>query len=441
MKRVLIITYYWPPTGGSGVQRWVKFAKYLPSQGWQPVIYTPQNPEQLAVDGSLVSDVPECAEVLKTRITEPYGLYRKFVRLIRGDREVGGEVNPLNSQHKGFAARLAVLVRGNCFIPDPRAGWVRPSVTFLSRYLREHPVDAIVTTGPPHSMHLIGLGLMKILRKELSRGRIKTLPRWTADFRDPWTEMFYFKHMGLLPFAERKHRRLEQQVLDGADTIIAVTPMVQEDFQKRTTTPVSLVTNGFDEDDFQLDGEPQSGGKFVLVHTGLFADDGNPVSLWNALASLCSRDEAFAESLEIWLAGKVDGGILKSLETFGLKDRTKNLGYLPHRETVARQCAASILLLPLRQEPEYRKVLPGKIFEYLAAGRPVLGIGQEDGAAAAVLRDSGAGEMFDWDRQRAMEDFIYGIWQSGRNGKPAGKGSNVDKYSRKALTGQLVKIL
>ena len=172
MKRLLIITYYWPPTGGSGVQRWVKFSKYLPEFGWQPVIYTPENPEQLAIDGSLLADIPDCAEVVKTRITEPYEIYRRLT----GGKQ-GAEVNPVNAQHKNWKQRLSLWIRGNCFIPDPRIGWVRPSVRFLVKYLSEHPVDAVVTTGPPQSMHLIGRGLKRALGLH-----------WIADFRDPWTE-------------------------------------------------------------------------------------------------------------------------------------------------------------------------------------------------------------------------------------------------------------
>lgn len=261
MKRLLIITYYWPPTGGSGVQRWVKFSKYLPQYGWQPVIYTPENPERLAYDESLLGDVPECAEIIRTRIVEPYGIYRRLV----GKKGGQTEVNPVSGGRKSLMQRLSLWVRGNFFIPDPRVSWVRPSVRFLKRYLREHPVDAVVTTGPPQSMHLIGLGLKKALGV-----------RWLADFRDPWTEIFYYKHLGLGKFADSRHHRLERQVLDSADTVIAVTPYVRDDFRRRTATPVALITNGFDEDDFAGRTPARHEDRFTIVHTGLFAADGNP---------------------------------------------------------------------------------------------------------------------------------------------------------------------
>ena len=423
MKRVLIITYYWPPTGGSGVQRWVKFAKYLPQEGWQPVIYTPLNPEMISKDESLLADIPVEAEVIKTPIREPYAFYN---RLSGGKKEV----NPLNSSKKGLLKRLAVWVRGNFFIPDPRVGWVRPSVAFLVKYLEEHPVDVIVTTGPPQSMHLIGLGLKK-----------RTGVKWIADFRDPWTEMFYFKHMGLWPLAERKHRILEQDVLDSADGIISVSPPVAEDFRKKTRTPVYLVTNGFDEDDFTVTGPAADGGTFSIVHTGLFAADGNPLRLWDALAAKCSQDSMFRQALRIRLAGKTDHEIIEAIRQRGLGANLEELGYLPHDATVRLQRQANMLILPLRREPEYAKVLPGKIFEYLASRRPVLGIGQEDGAASAILRDSGAGEMYDWENMQSMVAFIDREWERFLSGEPGGNTSDISGYSRRALAARLAGTL
>ena len=248
MKRVLIITYYWPPSGGSGVQRWVKFAKYLPAAGWQPVIYTPENPELTTVDKTLSDEIPPEAEIIKRHITEPYGIYRKIMgkgsstdlKTLTGASSNKDEVNPINGGKKSWKQRLSLFIRGNFFIPDPRILWVNPSVRFLKEYLKAHPVDAIVTTGPPQSMHLIGLKL----------SRATGLP-WLADFRDPWTKMFYFKHLGLTKCSEEKHHVLEKEVLDGATKVIAVSPLVQADFQAMTDTPVELVTNGFDEDDFK----------------------------------------------------------------------------------------------------------------------------------------------------------------------------------------------
>ena len=426
MKKVLIISYYWPPTGGSGVQRWVKFAKYLRQYGWEPVVYTPENPEQLATDESLLSEVPSDITVLKTHISEPYAIYHKFF----GASDKGAGVNPLNQQKKTFKQRLVVGLRGNLFVPDPRVGWVGPSVRYLKKYLKDNPVDTIVTTGPPHSMHLIGQRLKRA-----------TGIRWIADFRDPWTEMHYFKHMGLLPWTAATHRSMEQKVLERADAVIAVSAPVRNDFQARTAKPVYLITNGFDMDDFAAFPEPLPRNSFTLVHTGLFASDGNPLRLWDVLSRKCAEDRSFKEQLRIRLAGKTDTEILEALKLRGLEENVDNMGYLPHYQTTALQQSANVLLLPLRDEPEYAKALPGKIFEYMAARRPVLGIGQEGGAAAKMLTDTGSGVMYGWDRLEPLRNFIDTAWERHLAGEDGPLQGDVSAYSRQALTEKLAKIL
>lgn len=426
MKRVLVITYYWPPTAGSGVQRWLKFSKYLSRFGWECVIYTPENPDRLASDESLLADVPQNLEVIKRPISEPYGFYRKVVK----SSGKGAGVNQLNSQKKTFLQRLAVLVRGNLFVPDPRAGWVRPSVRFLTKYLEEHPVDTVVTTGPPHSMHLIGLGLKR-----------RTGVRWIADFRDAWTEIFYYKHMNLLPWTDRRHHRLEQQVLDEADLVISVSPLEREGFQKHTKTPVVLLTNGYDEADFCADAPSLPADRFSVVNTGLFSSDGNPLRLWDVLADKCARDQEFRRQLRIRLAGKVDPEIFEALKARGLWDKVDDLGYLPHVQTVAEQRNANVLLLLLRHEPEYAKAVPGKIFEYFAARRPVLGIGEPDSASGRMLKDSGAGAMYDWDDAEAIRRCIDAAWDRHLRGEEKPLEGDISGYSRLALTRKLSQML
>ena len=374
-KRVLIISYYWPPTGGSGVQRWVKFAKYLPSEGWQPVIYTPLNPEAITVDESLLSEIPPQVEVIKRKIFEPYNIYRALTGA-KNRTAQSGEVNPINAQKKSFTQKVSMWIRGNMFIPDPRCFWIGPSVRFLKKYLKEHPVDIIVSTGPPHSMHLIA---RKVAR---STG----IP-WVADFRDPWTKMFYFKHLALSPWAERKHAKLEKLVLDDASVVVAVSPLVQDEFKAMTTTEVELITNGFDEDDFAV--KPQRDEYFSITHTGLFASDG--------------------ENLE-------------------------DLGYCNHNDAVCLQKSSSLLILPLRKEPEYRATLPGKLFEYLASERPILGIGQTDGAMARIISQTQAGFVFDWNDEASISRYIDLCWERFRSGTLKADTREIGSFSRRNLT-------
>lgn len=453
MKRVLIISYYWPPTGGSGVQRWVKFAKYLPSEGWQPVIYTPENPEQLAVDESLAAEVPAEAEIIRTHITEPYELYKKFLKK-SGHSKEAVEVNPVNAQNKTLAQKAAMWVRGNFFRPDPRCMWIRPSVKFLKKYLKEHPVDLIVSTGPPQSMHIIG---MKLARET-------GLP-WIADFRDPWTKIFYFKHLSMTRATERWHKRMEKRVLDEASVVVAVSPLVQQEFQNMTQTPVELITNGFDECDFEqgadsiqseVTGSVQAmneiadqksrlaaGGPdkdFVMTHTGLFAADGNPTTLWKVLAAKCAKDEEFRKHLRIRFVGKTDDAILEAVRAEGLDEHLTDLGYQPHAVAIREQRTASLLILPLRKEPEYKAVLPGKLFEYLASWRPVLGIGQPDGAMSMILNTTRTGVVLNWEDEASITRFIDLCWKNHLKGELTVDDADISQFTRRNLTHRMAEL-
>ena len=429
MKRVLIISYYWPPTGGSGVQRWVKFAKYLPEEDWQPVIYTPDNPEQLAVDASLEAEVPSEAEVIRTRITEPYALYKKVLRR-SGHSKEAVEVNPVNAQNKSFLQKAAMWVRGNFFRPDPRCLWIRPSVRYLKKYLEEHPVDLIVTTGPPQSMHMIGLRLAK-----------ETGLPWVADFRDPWTKIFYFKHLSMTPATERWHKKMEKAVLDEASAVVAVSPLVQQEFQAMTDTPVELITNGFDECDFPSEKDTEAYGgpdkDFTITHTGLFAADGNPTVLWDVLREKYQADDDFRKRLRIKLIGKNDEQIMKALKDRGLQEALTDMGYQPHSVAVEQQRKASILILPLRKEPEYKAVLPGKLFEYMASERPVLGIGQPDGAMAMILGEAKTGTVLDWDDKKGISEYIEKCWKMHLEGRLTTVGADISRFTRRSTTRQM----
>ena len=432
MKRVLIISYYWPPTGGSGVQRWVKFAKYLPSEGWQPVIYTPENPEQLAVDESLGAEVPEAAEIVKTRILEPYEMYKKLLRK-SGHSKEAVEVNPVNAQNKSFLQKVAMWVRGNLFRPDPRCLWIGPSVRFLKNYLKEHPVDLIVSTGPPQSMHMIGR------RLALETG----LP-WIADFRDPWTKIFYFKHLSMTKATKRWHERMEKKVLDDATCVVAVSPLVQQEFQAMTQTPVELITNGFDECDFaaqkclEANGGPEQ--PFIITHTGLFAADGNPTVFWDVLAQKCAWCPEFKNLLRINLIGKTDEQIINAITEAGLAENLNNLGYQPHARAIEEQRKASLLILPLRKEPEYKAVLPGKLFEYLASWRPVLGIGQPDGAMSMIMNNTKTGIVLDWEDRKSIARYIDMCWEKHLAGQLTVENADISQFTRRNLTHRMAQL-
>ena len=372
MRRVLIITYYWPPNGGAGVQRWLKMAKYLPPQGWQPVVYTPENPEIITADEALSKEIPAEVEVIKRPITEPYSLYKRLTGRKADEKVHLGFLN--EGKRKNWREDLAVWVRGNAFIPDARVWWVKPSVKFLSGYLRDHPVDAMVSTGPPHSMHLIALGLKK---------RFPAL-RWIADWRDPWTNIDFYDQLKLTAWADRKHHRLERDVVTGADVNVAVGWTMAEELKALGSRRTEVITNGYDPDDVPHPPEPVD-EQYSLVHVGNLTATRDIPQLWPVLAELCRTDAEFAKRFELRFVGPVDHAVLASIERAGLSDKVTRLGSVGHAQAMHEMQRARVLLLSVNDTANAKGVLTSKVFEYLAVGRPILAFGPMDGDVARVL--------------------------------------------------------
>lgn len=394
MKRVLILTYYWPPSGGSGVQRWLKFAKYLPEQGWQPVIYTPENPEYPSIDHSLESDIPPEAEVLKTRITEPYSIYKILVGMKEEDRINTGFLR--DKEKTGTMEKLSRWVRGNFFIPDARRFWIRPSVRYLTSYLQESPVDLIVSTGPPHSMHLIARSLKK-----------RTSLPWVADFRDPWTNIDFYEELMLSKRADRKHHQLEAAVLHESDKVLVVGPEMKKEFSALTEADkIHVIPNGFDPDDLTGNNSVTRDSFFSLAHIGSFSPARNVPALWEALAQKCRNDASFADRFQLKIVGSVDFSVRRSLEKVGLSDALLHIPYLPHDEVLAEQRKSEMLLLIVNRTKNAKGIVTGKVFEYLASGRPILAIGPPDGDLAVILEQCGAGKVIDYEDKKGMLEAI-----------------------------------
>ncbi|MCB9170934.1 MAG: glycosyltransferase [Flavobacteriales bacterium] len=376
MKRVLIITYYWPPNGGPGVQRWLKFTKYLPAQGWQPVVYTPENPELVISDPGLQNDVPPEAEVVRRPIREPYSMY-KWITGRRGEKVHTGFLSEKRVR-RGRLERLAVWVRGNLFLPDARVGWVAPSIRFLRGYLREHPVDTIVSTGPPHSMHLIARALHR------SSGI-----RWIADFRDPWTNIDFYHQLRLSRRADARHRALERSVLREADLVLAVGWTMAEELRMLGAKQVEVITNGSDPEDVPDPPAPVD-RTFSLVHVGSLNAARDVPQLWHALSALVRADPEFGERFTLRFVGAVDHAVLTHIAAAGLAGKVEHLGAVDHQRAMREMQRARVLLLALNDSPNARGILTSKVFEYLAVGRPILAIGPKDGDVARVLRGADA---------------------------------------------------
>ena len=417
MKKVLIITYYWPPTGGAGVQRWLKFSKYFRQFGWEPVIYTPSNPDFPINDETLLKDIPNDLTVLKTQITEPYDIYRKIMRKKKTETVNQGFLS--EGKENTLMQSAMIWVRGNFFIPDARKFWIKPSITFLSKYIKENPIDAIISTGPPHSMHLIAMGLKQAFN----------IP-WIADFRDPWTQIDFYSQLKLSSYAENIHKKLENQVLTQADKVVTISPSCGKDLEKLGGRKVDVITNGFDMDDFKFDSDLKLLDGFLFHHIGALNKDRNPYTLWKVLGELCKERSDFKKDLIIKFTGKTDAIAFESLKQNDILDNAQKTDYLPHSEVVKLMVRSPVLLLALNNTPNNAGVLSGKLFEYLAAKRPIFGIGLPDADAAAILKSTQAGTMVHFDDYEGTKKAVLDLYQKYKSNQLSISSSSIDKYSR-----------
>lgn len=427
MKRVLIITYYWPPGGGAGVQRWLKFTKYLREFGWEPVIYTPSNPEPPVIDNSLESDIPKNLEVIQQPIWEPYSVYKRFIGQKQDQKINAGFLS--EREKPKLSEKLSVWIRGNLFIPDARKFWIKPSIKFLVKYLKDHQVDVIVSTGPPHSMHMIAMGLAK-----------RTGLPWLADFRDPWTNIDFYKDLQLSAWADRKHRKLEKQILSKADEVCVISNGMAADFRSILNRDYQVITNGYDEDDIQ-DTKARPDKKFSISHIGSMVSTRNPEAFWKAISGLIKENKAFKEAVEIKLIGKVDIDVQKSIEKFQLENYVTRIAYLPHDQVIEEQRKSRVLLLIINNTPNARLILTGKFFEYMAAKRPILCLGPADGDAADIIHELNTGLVSGFDDHENIRRCILQFFDDYQNGKTSLKPGDISRFSRRNLSGVLAKLL
>lgn len=423
-KKLLIITYYWPPAGGPGVQRWLKFVKYLPDFNIQPIVYIPENPTYPIIDKSLESEVSKEAIILKNKIKEPYGFAAFFGK--NKTKKISSGIIP-NQKKQSFLEKTLLWIRGNLFIPDARFLWVKPSVKYLKKYIEENNIDTIITSGPPHSLHLIGLQLKKDLGV-----------KWFADFRDPWTTIGYHKALKLSSYAEKKHKALESAVLNAADTIIVTSKTTKTEFQELTSKPIEVITNGYDVE--KVNKQPLD-EKFTLAHIGSFLSERNPRILWKALSELIKENKDFKKDFKLKLIGAVSQEVLDTISEFKLNDHVMNLGYVSHQEAIEQQRKSQVLLLIEINSEETKSIIPGKVFEYMVSERPIIALGPEGSDFAEIITSTNTGVFFTYEEKDKLKALLLNYYELYQNNNLKVHAVGLQQYSRKNLTKQLAKLV
>jgi galactitol-specific phosphotransferase system IIB component len=422
-KKVLIITYYWIPSGGPGVQRWLKFVKYLPDFGVEPVVYIPENPTYPIIDRNLKENFSNLT-VLKHKIKEPYSFASVFSK--KKTQKISSGIIP-KKKNQSFLERMLLYLRGNFFIPDARVLWVRPSIKFLEKYIQENGIETIITTGPPHSLHLIGLGLQKKLNV-----------KWIADFRDPWTSIVYHKDLKLSAKSDKKHKELEKEVLQSATQIIVTSPSTKAEFEQITSKPITVITNGYDVEKIE---KQTLDAKFSLAHIGSFLSERNPRILWKALSEIIKENKDFSDDFELKLIGIVSEEVLDTIKEFKLESYIKNLGYLSHIKSVEEQRKSQVLLLIESDSDQTKAIIPGKLFEYMVSNRPILAIANDASDIKDIIVSTNTGVFFDYSEKERLKEVILNYYKQYKEGNLKSHPIGLQQFSRKNLTKKLSELL
>ena len=366
----------------------------------EPVIFTPEDPDYPAYDTSQVDEIPSEVEVVKCPIWEPYTLYRKFTGRDKKEKIYSGFLE--KGKSGGWAQKASVFIRGNLFIPDARKFWIRPAIKYMQKYLKANPVDIIISTGPPHTTHMIGLGVKK-----------RTGLPWIADFRDPWTNIDFYDKLALTDWADRKHRRMEQLVLKNADSIVTVSPSWVDDFKALSGREVELITNGFDPKDFENTSGDNGGA--VLTHIGSINPDRNPANLWMALENVLEMGGILPDEFKLRLIGPIDQGVTNEIAQLPrLNERFEHIPWKDHGEVIQDMQNAGVLLLLVNKAPNALGILPGKLFEYIGSGRPILSVGPQGGDVQQIIKDSGAGICADLNSVDQIVDALRELYSESK---------------------------
>ena len=421
MKKILIITYYWPPKGGVGVQRWLKLSKYLYKENYDITIYTTKDGVGTLEDRSLEESIPSGLNILKHTIFEPQKYFKSFFK-----KRFASDF--LLKKETGLLNKLMLWLRANLFIPDSRCFWINPSISFLDNYLRKNPVDVIISSGPPHSMHMIALGLKN-----------KHNFKWIADFRDPWTGIEYFDNLPLLFKAIKKHKKLEKKVFNQADCTLTVSPSWSLDFGKMGAKNNVFLTNGFDPDDYNFSPSKKVFSDFKIGYFGLYNESRDHNFFWQTIKKICKINPHFDKDLKFLFSGEVHQDFFNKIKSYHIHDKLQYYNYLNHQESIANMIQCDMLLVSQGNERAINGRIPAKLFEYIGAKKPILAIGKKGSDLEKIINKISYAWFVEFDNSNLLYNTILEIY-SLRN-LDAKFSDDISHFSREYQAKKLIKLI
>lgn len=428
MQKLLLISYYWPPAGGAGVQRWLKFVKYLSTMGFELHVFTVSNPEVPALDHSLLQEVPVSVKLIEQKIWEPFEAYRRFTG--KKDNTSNAFLSEESRGKRSMAEHMALWVRANMFLPDAKCFWIRPAVRFLKHYLQAEGINTIVSTGPPHSVHLIAYKLKKILDIH-----------WLADFRDPWTQIDYMHQLPMLSVVKMWHQKWEKRVVSAADRVVVVSPGMQKYFSalaQGVELKLSLITNGYDS---ALAKGVALDEAFTIVHAGSINADRTHTAFFKAVQLALQQKANLKNHLRLVWIGKLCYEARQLLEQYNLMPYVDMVGYVPYAQLASRLASARVLYLPLNNTPDATAILTGKFFEYLSAQRPIIAQAPTRGDLATLIAQTQSGYVFEFSEVEALKEQLLLRYAAYTKGNDIWQNKGVEAYSRKHLSVEMAQLL
>jgi glycosyltransferase involved in cell wall biosynthesis len=418
LRKLLIISYYWPPAGGPGVQRWVKFTKYLGKTGYHCYVVTvdEKHASYPTLDKTLEKDIAAEISVSKTKSFE---ILKIFSSLFKKEKVPYAGIPDKNKMSS--VGKFALYMRSNFFIPDARKGWNKYALAACKEIIAKEKIDVIITTSPPHSTQLVGLALKKQFPDI----------KWIADLRDPWTDIYYYPKLSHTETAKQKDKNLEKEVLLHADLITTVSAdlkrMFLEKSDKINPDKIRVLPNGFDADDFQAVSKHVN-EIFTITHTGTINSNYNITGFFEALKKLNTKTK-------VKFIGNVDALIKNQI--LNAIPSAEFTPYVPHHEAIKLMCSADLLLLAIPNNNDNKGILTGKLFEYLAAQKPILCLGPPNGDAANIVRDCTAGKTYSFDEANNILLYLQKVHTEWLEHKHTGLTANIyKKYSREELAKQ-----
>lgn len=423
MKEAILITYYWPPAGGPGVHRWLRFSRYFAASGWKLTVYCPEDAEWPVLDKELEKQIDSSLTIIRRPIFEPH-------------KWLGKKNNPNKAgafTHEGkpsLKTRLIMWVRGNWFIPDARRFWIKPSVRFLEKYLRQHPeISVVISTGPPHSLHLIGAALQK-----------KSGIKWVADFRDPWTGIDFYRDLMPGKRADALQHKLEKDCLSSADAVVTISRHIAMELEEKGGRPVDIITNGYTFEDFDSRSVPYD-SFFTLAHFGSMPASRNPESLWKELGILVAEDDEWRKNLKIKLVGPVDASVFRSLKSHNLENHVEHIPLVSHSQSIEMQKASALLLLVANKTGVSKGTLTGKFFEYLGARRPVFALGPAGGDLEEAFKQTNCGFFLDYSDSQEIRKSLENAFNEWKNKDLYVHSEGLNLYSSSFLAARYCELL